>query len=114
MASLLREAVSRNTAPEYARHLLAELGAPGFEKQTEPRPSTSEAVGRRDLLVEPLTERELEVLRYLPSSLTTTEMAEHLFISVNTVRSHIRSIYSKLGVHSRHEAIACAEQLGLL
>jgi LuxR family maltose regulon positive regulatory protein len=114
MAGLLWEAVSRSSSPEYARQLLAELGAPGFDGQTEPRLSVSDVAGGGHSLVEPLTDRELEVLRYLPSSLTTTEMAEHLFVSVNTVRSHIRSIYGKLGVHSRHEAIACAEQLGLL
>jgi LuxR family maltose regulon positive regulatory protein len=56
----------------------------------------------------------MEVLRLLPSSLTAVEMADALFISANTLRSHLKNIYAKLGVHSRHEAVAKATQLELL
>jgi LuxR family maltose regulon positive regulatory protein len=63
---------------------------------------------------EPLSERELEVLQLLSSSLSSTEMASELSISVNTLRSHLKSIYAKLGAHSRYEAIARAKELGLL
>ena len=62
-------------------------------------------------LVEPLSQRELQVLRLLPTNLTTPEMAESLYIGVNTVRSHIKNIYSKLGVHKRSEAVAKARDL---
>jgi LuxR family maltose regulon positive regulatory protein len=65
-------------------------------------------------LTEPLSERELEVLQLLPSSLSSTEMAGELSISVNTLRSHLKSIYAKLDAHSRYEAIARAKDLGLL
>ncbi len=65
-------------------------------------------------LIDPLSERELEVLRLLPTNLTTPEMAAELYISVSTVRSHIKSIYSKLDVHRRSEAVNRAEELGLL
>jgi LuxR family maltose regulon positive regulatory protein len=63
---------------------------------------------------EPLSERELEVLQLLPSSLSSTEMAGELSISVNTLRSHLKSIYAKLGAHSRYEAIARAKEFSLL
>ena len=65
-------------------------------------------------LIEPLSQRELDVLRLLPTNLTTPEMAESLYIGVNTVRSHIKNIYSKLGVHKRSEAVAKAKDLGII
>jgi ATP/maltotriose-dependent transcriptional regulator MalT len=65
-------------------------------------------------LVEPLSERELDVLRLLPSELSTTEMADELVVSVNTIRTHLKNLYGKLGVHSRYEAIARAKELNLL
>ncbi|MFN2104532.1 MAG: LuxR C-terminal-related transcriptional regulator [Candidatus Promineifilaceae bacterium] len=63
---------------------------------------------------EPLSPRELEVLRLLPSGLSAVELADELLISANTLRSHLKSIYAKLDVHSRHEAIVKAAELGLL
>ncbi len=65
-------------------------------------------------LIEPMTERELEILRLLNSHLPTPEIADMLAISVNTVRTHIKSIYSKLGVHSRSTAIGLSRKLKLL
>jgi len=65
-------------------------------------------------LIEPLSERELELLRLLTTSLSSTEIAQELFISVNTVRSHIKSIYGKLNVHRRRDAVQRAGKLGLL
>ncbi|MEU4426606.1 LuxR C-terminal-related transcriptional regulator [Actinoplanes sp. NPDC024001] len=62
----------------------------------------------------PLSERELEVLHYLPTVLTAAEIAEKLGISVNTVKAHMRSIYRKLGVGRRREAVVQSRQLGLL
>ncbi len=64
--------------------------------------------------LEPLTPRELEVLRLLPSGLTAEELAQELIISVHTVRSHLKSIYAKMGVHSRHEAVARSAEMDLL
>jgi LuxR family maltose regulon positive regulatory protein len=66
------------------------------------------------LLIEELSERELDVLRYLPSQLSTSEIAEELYIATSTVRSHIKSIYGKLDVHNRREAVARAQELDLL
>ncbi len=61
-----------------------------------------------------LSEAELRVVRYLPSNLTATEIASELIVSANTVRTHMRHIYAKLGAHSRSEAVARARELGLL
>jgi LuxR family transcriptional regulator, maltose regulon positive regulatory protein len=65
-------------------------------------------------VTEQLTESETRVLRYLPTHLTTHEIANELFLSVNTVNTHRRHVYTKLGVHSRHEAVDRARALGLL
>ncbi|MBN2148285.1 MAG: helix-turn-helix transcriptional regulator, partial [Anaerolineales bacterium] len=66
-------------------------------------------------LPEPLSARELEVLRLLVgTSLSADQLADKLFISVHTVRSHIKAIYSKLGVHGRLEAASRAQELHLV
>jgi DNA-binding CsgD family transcriptional regulator len=65
-------------------------------------------------LTEPLTERELEILHILSSHLPTPQIADILSLSVNTVRTHIKSIYAKLGVHNRSTAIAVSRKLKLL
>ncbi|MCU7728501.1 LuxR C-terminal-related transcriptional regulator [Actinoplanes sp. KI2] len=61
-----------------------------------------------------LTEREAQVLRYLPTMLTAAEIAAELSVSVNTVKAHLRSIYRKLGAERRSEAVANARDLGIL
>ena len=65
-------------------------------------------------LSEPLSAPELRVLRYLPGNLTTPELARELFLSVNTVKTHMRRIYAKLEAHNRSEAVRRARALGLL
>jgi LuxR family transcriptional regulator, maltose regulon positive regulatory protein len=65
-------------------------------------------------LEEQLSESELRVLRYLPTNLRGPEIAAELFVSQNTVRTHLRNAYAKLGVHSRTDAVKRARQLGLL
>jgi LuxR family transcriptional regulator, maltose regulon positive regulatory protein len=69
---------------------------------------------QRLALVEPLTERELAVLRLLPTRLSTREIGRELHVSVTTVRSQVQAIYRKLGVNSRAEAVTQAGQLDLL
>ena len=64
--------------------------------------------------LDPLSDRELEVLRLLTTQLKQAEIAEELFISVNTLRTHIKSIHSKLYVHHRMAAVRRAQELGLL
>jgi LuxR family maltose regulon positive regulatory protein len=63
--------------------------------------------------VEPLTDRELVVLRYLSSRLTTAEIGQELYVSVNTVRTHTKAVYRKLGVGSRQDAVSEAQRLGI-
>ena len=65
-------------------------------------------------LVDELSEAELRVVRYLPSNLRAPEIAAELFVSTNTIRTHLRHIYAKLDAHGRAEAVARARQLGLL
>jgi LuxR family transcriptional regulator, maltose regulon positive regulatory protein len=73
--------------------------------------ATSEEV---EPLREPLSESELRVLRYLPTNLRAPEIAAELFVSLNTIRTHMRHVYTKLGVHSRGDAVKRARELGLL
>ena len=65
-------------------------------------------------LVEPLSERELELLRLIAAGMTNQAVAEALVVSVNTVKTHARSIYGKLGVHNRTQAATRARELGLI
>lgn len=99
--SMLREI--RQAAPLFVDELLAY--AEGVELQ--------QRVGEQPL-IEPLSERELEVLNLIAAGLTNAEIAERLFIAVGTVKRHINHIYGKLEVTSRTQAIARARQLRLL
>jgi LuxR family maltose regulon positive regulatory protein len=109
LGRLLYEAASRDTAPRYARHLLAEFPTPEPEAvRSSPSP------GQESDLLEPLSEREVEVLRLIADGLTNREIASQLYLSLNTVKGHTRNIYGKLGVHSRTQAVARARALGLL
>jgi LuxR family maltose regulon positive regulatory protein len=65
-------------------------------------------------LREPLSYAEARVLRYLPTKLSAPEIADELYLSVNTVKTHMRHLYDKLGAHRRHEAVEQARALGLL
>ncbi|MBV9681792.1 MAG: response regulator transcription factor [Solirubrobacterales bacterium] len=76
--------------------------------------STPRSTARGAGLLEEISEAELRVVRYLPSNLRTPEMAAELFVSTNTVRTHLRHIYAKLGVHGRAAAVERARELGLL
>ncbi len=71
-------------------------------------------VNHHDGLLEPLSERELEVLRFIAAGLPNKKITEQLYISLSTVKTHLRNIYGKLGVHSRTEAVAKAKDLGVL
>jgi LuxR family transcriptional regulator, maltose regulon positive regulatory protein len=64
--------------------------------------------------LEPLSESEIRVLRYLPTHLSAPEIADELYVSTNTVKTHMRHLYAKLGTHRRAETIARARALGLL
>jgi len=102
MAALLREAAKQGTTPSYVNQLRAAFG-----KAEGRRPVTQ-------LLIEPLSKRELEVLGLLGTELNGPEIARELMVSMSTMRTHSRNIYSKLGVHNRRAAVRRAEELNLL
>jgi LuxR family maltose regulon positive regulatory protein len=66
------------------------------------------------VVVEPLTEREREVLRHVSDMLNTAEVASEMYISINTVKTHLKSIYRKLAATHRREAVRRAQQLELI
>jgi LuxR family maltose regulon positive regulatory protein len=103
MVALLRQANARGIAPDYVATLLAAAGAP-----------VSAASAPSRALLEPLTGRELEILHLLVAGLSNAAMAQELFLSIGTVKSHVNHIYGKLGVESRSQAIARAHSLHLL
>jgi LuxR family maltose regulon positive regulatory protein len=72
------------------------------------------ATPTRPLGVDPLTERELIVLRHLRSMMSTTEIASMLCVSANTVKTHVKNVYRKLGVGRRRDAIRRAQEVGLI
>jgi LuxR family maltose regulon positive regulatory protein len=109
MARLLYEAAARRIAPDYARRLLA-----AFPVAEAGQTGPSETRAASPELVEPLSERELEVLQLVAEGLTNQEAASRLFVSLNTVKAHTRNIYGKLGVHSRSQAVVRARALGIL
>jgi LuxR family maltose regulon positive regulatory protein len=109
MARLLYEAAARGIAPDYARRLLA-----AFPVAESEQTDSSKAQASKPELVEPLSERELEVLQLIAEGLTNPEIASRLFLALNTVKAHTRNIYGKLNVHSRTQAIARVQALGLL
>ncbi len=103
MAALLRVALKQDVAPDFVRQLLVALGATAVAQPQTTQP-----------LTDPLSERELEVLKLLTTELSGPEIARELTVSLNTLRTHTKNIYSKLGVNSRRTAVRRAEELGLL
>jgi LuxR family maltose regulon positive regulatory protein len=80
----------------------------------QPSPNRGGLGGSSPRLAEPLSQSEIRVLRYLPTNLSAREVARELSVSLNTVRTHMRHIFAKLGVHRRTEAVTRARALGLL
>ena len=101
MAALLRSAAKPGVASGYARRLLAAV-------DTAPDDAPP-----HEGLLQPLSARELDVLRLLGTDLDGREIAGRLFVSLNTVRTHTKNIYAKLGVNSRRAAVRRAEELNL-
>jgi len=95
-------------AQQYRRLLEPDLVPPGW---MEPRQRTGQAA---PMVVEPLSQREREVLEHVSAMESTAEIASEMYISVNTVKTHLKSIYRKLAVTHRGEAVRRARKLGLL
>jgi LuxR family transcriptional regulator, maltose regulon positive regulatory protein len=101
VAPLLRAVAKQGTAPGYVRRLLAAVS------------QTGDSTAASQELIEPLSARELDVLRLLGTDLDGPEIARELVVSLNTVRTHTRNIYAKLGVNNRRAAVRRAQELGL-
>ncbi|MFN2226031.1 MAG: LuxR C-terminal-related transcriptional regulator, partial [Anaerolineae bacterium] len=110
LVPLLRQAAGRDVAPRHVARLLAALGADDGTFAPPPAPPSAGIPP----LVEPLTDRELEVLRLMAAGRSHAEIAEALIITINTVKKHAGGIYGKLGVHSRTQAVLRAQELDLL
>jgi LuxR family maltose regulon positive regulatory protein len=115
MGELLRTAASQGIAVKYVTKLLTALAEElGEISGLAKRSLSSESARPSVALAEPLSERELQVLRMLNTHLSIPEIAEELIVAPSTIRSHVKSIYGKLGAHSRHEAVDRAKGLRLL
>lgn len=102
MGSLLRALASQGSAGRYARRILAISSTTDHDRPV------------KQSLVEPLSERELDVLRLLGTDLNGPEIARELMVSLNTMRTHQKNIYAKLGVNNRRAAVRQGDELKLL
>jgi LuxR family maltose regulon positive regulatory protein len=102
MAGLLKALAKQGIAPGYVRLLLAAVNGTEDRRPAEPG------------LIEPLSQRELDVLRLLGTELDGPDIARELVVSLNTVRTHTKNIYTKLGVNNRRAAVRKAAELDLL
>lgn len=109
MARLLYKAANQNMAPDYAQQLLSAFPIPQTKQAVPSQSKTSTTE-----LIEHLSEREIDVLQLLAQGLPRQEIAATLVLSPHTVKTHIRNIYSKLGVHNQMQAVAKARGLGLI
>ena len=96
--ALIQPSITRKVLAEFTR-----LATPQLHSSAKPQP-----------LVEPLTDREMEVLKLLAEGLSNREIADRLFITEGTVKNHVTEILGKLGVHDRTQAALKARDLGLL
>jgi LuxR family maltose regulon positive regulatory protein len=108
MAGLLSEAAAQGIMPDYTSQLLAAFDNRGHAPELN---STATCAQR---LIEPLSPREMEVLRLIAGGLSNREISERLFLALSTVKGHSRVIFDKLQVQRRTEAVARARELGLL
>ncbi len=103
---LLKLALQQNVTPQYVTHLLNMISSP------EPESGSQSRANR--LLIEPLSDRELEVLSLAAEGLSNQQIAEKLYVAISTVKKHMGAIFGKLNVSSRTEAIQRARTLGLI
>jgi len=109
MARLLYEALSRQISPEYVQRLLR-----AFSVEEPEEADISQPQGSDSEQIEPLSEREIEVLQLIAEGLSNQEISTKLYLALNTVKAHTRNIYGKLGVNNRTQAGARARALGII
>jgi LuxR family maltose regulon positive regulatory protein len=116
LADLVKQAQLEAVQARHVERLLAafsRLQPPSTARGEQPSPDLPAGI-EPVALIEPLTGRELDVLRLMAEGLKYKEIAERLFISLNTVRSHVKAIYGKLQVNNRTQAVAVARQLRIM
>jgi LuxR family maltose regulon positive regulatory protein len=109
VAKLLREASQSGHIPAYGNKVLK-----AFQTDKQVRRKIKHTVSSPSTFIDPLSDREMEVLQLIAGGLSNREIAERLFLSPGTVKVHAHNIYSKLGVNGRTQAIKQARDLGLL
>jgi LuxR family maltose regulon positive regulatory protein len=109
MAQLLAAAAAEGTMPGYTGKLLA-----AFEAEKADGAAKTASPPQAQPLIEPLSQREIEVLKLMASGLSNREICERLFVALSTVKGHNQKIFDKLQVQRRTEAVARARELGLL
>jgi len=109
MAQLIQELAAKGILPDYTGRLLR-----AFDAEKEEGKAPHSASPAASSLIEPLSQRELEILRLFKTELSGPEIAQELVIALSTVRTHTKSIYSKLNVNSRRAAVERAIELGLI
>ncbi len=114
MAGLLREAAAHGIMLDYTGKLLAAFEVEGQTSAASAGESPLFTTPASQPLTEPLSQRELEVLRLFKTELSGPEIARELVIGLSTVRTHTKSIYNKLNVNSRRAAVKRAEELNLI
>ncbi|MGC8801169.1 MAG: response regulator transcription factor [Chloroflexus sp.] len=105
---ILHQLSARQRLPAYGEYILSRLD------QDEPLPVSMPITPAPSTLPEPLSQREIEVLRLMAEGRSNHEIAASLVIAVSTVKSHINNIFNKLGVASRTQAVARGRRLGLI
>ncbi len=108
MARLLYQALDRDCSPDYVKKILASFSQQGIHAAAPDKKPFAEP------LIEPLSDRERQVLALIAGGLSNREICARLHISLSTVKGHTASIYGKLGVKSRTQAVSEATRLGLL
>ena len=115
MVKALRELTELGELKGYVEGLLAAASHPApHPLSSVSSPSSLSSARPISSLVEPLSDRELEILRLLAAGHSNQEIAQSLVVSLNTVKTHLKNIYAKLGARSRTQALARARELGLL
>jgi len=109
MARLLRRTVTDGDARDYVKRLLA-----AFPTSKAAAPSKGKIAKAQSKLVEPLSDREMEVLRLVAAGRSNREIGEELCLAIGTVKKHVYNIYGKLDAKRRTEAVTRARELGLI
>jgi ATP/maltotriose-dependent transcriptional regulator MalT len=110
LANLLRRLTPRGAARQYVDQILHAFPA----ERLSPQPESAKPLSAQVEIIEPLSRREMQVLELAAQHLTTKEIAEKLVLSDQTVKHHLGTIYEKLDVHGRRQAVAAAVAYGLL